>query len=109
MQLLIFMGVSVALSVISMIRAVKTQNLKTFEEGIWYSFAIVTTIGLGDYTVTTTIGRILSITLRTYGIVVVASITSVIVNYYNEVKNENKSKKDKGVITMEVDDDDKKE
>ena len=65
---------------------VMEDTIPTFWDGLWYSFAIVTTIGFGDFTVTGPISRILSVILGIYGIIVVASITSVIVNYYNEVK-----------------------
>ena len=72
------------------------DKIQTFGDGLWYSFAVVTTIGFGDYTVDSTISRILTVILGSYGIIVVASITSVIVNYYNEVKNEkNKEIEDK--------------
>ena len=57
-------------------------------DGLWYCFAIVTTIGFGDLTVTGTLSRILSVILGIYGIIVVSLITSIIVNFYNEVKNE---------------------
>ena len=63
------------------------DGIKTFGDGLWYCFAIITTIGFGDFTVHSVVGRILSVILGVYGIIVVASITSVIVNYYNEVKS----------------------
>lgn len=64
-------------------------NMGTLKDSLWYCFAIVTTIGFGDITATTLVGRILSVILGLYGIVVVALITSVIVNYYGEMKREN--------------------
>jgi hypothetical protein len=63
-------------------------NMESLKDGLWYCFAIVTTIGFGDITATTAIGRILSVILGMYGIVVVALITSVIVNYYGEMRRE---------------------
>lgn len=57
-----------------------------FSDALWYCFAVVTTIGFGDMTATSTVGRILSVILGIYGIVVVALITSVVVNFYGEMK-----------------------
>ncbi|MBO4623071.1 MAG: two pore domain potassium channel family protein [Bacilli bacterium] len=59
----------------------------SFQDALWYCFAVVTTIGFGDVTVKTMICRIMSVVLGMYGLIVVAVITSVIVNYYNESKN----------------------
>ena len=66
------------------------EGIATFWDGMWYSFAVVTTIGFGDLTVTSTLSRAFSVILGIYGIIVVASITSVIVNFYNETKIEEK-------------------
>lgn len=61
-----------------------------YTDALWYCFAVVTTIGFGDFTTLSTIGRILSVILGIYGIIVVAVITSVIVNFYNESKHHSK-------------------
>lgn len=63
-------------------------NIVTYFDALWYCFAVVTTIGFGDLTVTTLFSRALSVILGIYGIIVVALITSIIVNFYNEVKND---------------------
>ena len=60
------------------------ESIPTFGDGLWYSFAIVTTIGFGDYYATSLIGRLVSVFLGLYGIIVVAVITSIVVNFYNE-------------------------
>ena len=57
-----------------------------YSNALWYCFAVVTTIGFGDLTATSSIGRILSVVLGVYGIIVVALITSIIVNFYGEMK-----------------------
>ena len=64
----------------------------SFEEALWYCFAVVTTIGFGDLTPTTSVGRLLSVILGLYGIIVVALITSIIVNFYGEMKKESEKK-----------------
>jgi len=82
----IFYGLVILIIASSFYFMVMEDSIPTFWDGLWYSFAIVTTIGFGDFTVVGPISRILSVILGIYGIIVVASITSVIVNYYNEVK-----------------------
>ena len=63
-------------------------GMESFGDALWYCFALVTTIGFGDVSAATIGGRILSVILGVYGIIVVSLITSVIVNFYGEVKNE---------------------
>ena len=57
----------------------------TFGDSLWYCFAVVTTIGFGDFVATTILGRFITVILSVYGIVAVAVLTSIIVNFYNEV------------------------
>ena len=80
---------------------VMEESIPTYGDALWYSFAIVTTIGFGDFTVVGIASRILSVILGIYGIVVVAVLTSVIVNYYNEVKSKRKSEEDKEENSIE--------
>ena len=62
-------------------------GIPSFEDALWYCFAVVTTIGFGDFSAITLPGRAISVILGLYGIIVVALITSIIVNFYNETKN----------------------
>ena len=61
-------------------------SINTFGDALWYSFAVVTTIGFGDFYAETLIGRILTVVIGVYGLIVVAILTSIIVNFYNETK-----------------------
>lgn len=74
------------------------DNIATFGDALWYSFAIVTTIGFGDFYATSALCRIISVILGIYGLVVVAVLTSIIVNFYNETSKkeaeDDKNKKD---------------
>lgn len=64
----------------------------SYGDALWLSFSITTTIGFGDVVVKSLIGRIIAVILGIYGIVVVALITSIIVNFYNDIKVPSKEK-----------------
>ena len=87
----IMLGLLTLMIGFSLILMMYEPEIETFADGLWHSFATVTTIGFGDFKVVTAIGRILTAIMGLYGIVVVAVITSIIVNFYNETAG----KKDK--------------
>lgn len=101
----IILGLFTIMIAFSLLFMFYEDGITNFADGLWYSFAVVTTIGFGDFTAVTPLGRILTVILGMYGIVVVAVITSIIVNFYNEtagkqdiqeikdIKNEEKHKK----------------
>jgi len=76
-------------------------GIPSFADALWYCFAIVTTIGFGDFTAATLPGRAVSVVLGLYGIIVVALITSIIVNFYNETKNTEDPDETEGLKTAE--------
>ena len=83
----ILFGLLLLITAFSIILPVAEPEIGSFKNAMWYCFAIVTTIGFGDITATGILGRVLSVILGIYGIIVVSLITSVIVNFYNEVKD----------------------
>ena len=83
----VFFGMILLIVSFSFLFKIVEPDMPGFKDGLWYSFAIVTTIGFGDITAVTSFGKVLSVLLGIYGIVFVALITSIIVNYYNEVAN----------------------
>lgn len=69
--------------VISLMLTVFEPDIKTYGQGLWISFQILSTIGFGDYTVTTSIGRVCSVLLYLYTVGATAVVTSVIISYHN--------------------------
>lgn len=67
-------------------------DITNFWDAMWYCFTVITTIGFGDFAAKSAVGRILTVILGIYGIVVVAILTSVIVNFYTEVSAKDKEK-----------------
>lgn len=73
---------------------------KSYGDAVWYSFVLVTTIGFGDMYPTTIITRVLSVILGIYGIIVVAVITSVVVNFYQETTKEDRPEESR-IVNLE--------
>lgn len=71
--------------VMSCILKLIEPTFHTIGDGIWYCFVTFTTVGFGDLIVTTVIGKILSIILMLYGMIVVAFLTGTLVNFYQEM------------------------
>jgi len=60
-------------------------NIPTVPDGLWYLYVSFTTIGYGDIVVSTHIGRIITVIVSLFGIYIVTLITSVLINYYQEL------------------------
>ena len=59
-------------------------NITTLGDGFWYSYVAATTIGFGDLYAITHIGRLITVLVSVYCIVVTAMIPGVVVSYYME-------------------------
>lgn len=59
-------------------------NIATLGDGFWYSYVAATTIGFGDMYAVTRIGRLITVLVSIYCIIVTAMIPGVVVSYYME-------------------------
>lgn len=71
--------------VASIIIWITEPGIRTLGDALWYCFAVISTIGFGDVIATTFIARIISIVLSIYAALVLAIVTGVVVNYYNQI------------------------
>ncbi len=60
-------------------------DIKSYGDSLWYCFASATSIGYGDFSAVTVVGRIISVILSVYSIAIIAIFTAVIVGYFNEM------------------------
>lgn len=59
-------------------------EISTLGNGIWYCYVAATTIGFGDICVSTRVGRIITVLVSLYGILITAMVPGVVVSYYME-------------------------
>ena len=60
-------------------------GITRYGDAVWYSFVACTSIGFGDLVTVTFVGRLLTVILTIYEIVIVAMFSGVVVSYYLEV------------------------
>ena len=70
--------------VASFIVSVSEPGIGGFANSAWLMFQVVTTIGLGDFTCTTLVGRGAAIVLSVYSVFFLALITGAVVSYCQE-------------------------
>lgn len=60
-------------------------SIQNYGDAMWYTFVACTSVGFGDFAATTAIGRIITVFLVLYEIVLVALVSGVVVSHYIEV------------------------
>jgi len=99
----ILLGLLLLVVAFSLVLMHNEESIHGFGDALWYCFAVITTIGFGDIAAKSMVGRILTVILGMYGIVVVSILTSIIVNFYSEVKgNKDDDETDGAVAASDV-------
>lgn len=80
-------GFFICFFIFSLILFLVDKNITSYSNALWYFFVSCTSIGFGDIVVSTIIGRILTIIITIYEIVLVAMMSGVVVSNYLEVIN----------------------
>lgn len=63
----------------------REPGMHSYGDALWYCYAVVTTIGFGDVVAQSFLSRVLSVLLSVSAALVIALITGVVVNYYNQI------------------------
>lgn len=69
----------------SLMIMLREPDVNTYPDALWVMFVSCMTIGYGDYSITTHLGRILVVITTIYQLVIFAMITGVIIGHYQEV------------------------
>lgn len=80
----IFFGYILFLCCAALVLWLREPGIKSYSDGLWYCFVAATTIGFGDICVVTHLGRIVTVMVSVYGILMTAMIPGVVVSYYME-------------------------
>ncbi len=81
----IILGFVIFLLVVAEIINLAEPNINRYGEALWYCYAVISTAGFGDMVAVTLIGKTCSVLLTVYSLFVVAIVTGVVVNYYNQI------------------------
>ena len=65
----------------------REPQIDSYTDAMWMLFVSCMTIGYGDYTVVTPVGRIIVVVATVYQLVLFALLTGVIIGNYQEVLN----------------------
>lgn len=63
---------------------VTEPGITTYADSLWYLWAVSLTVGLGDFTAVTLVGRVVSMVCSLCAVLTTAILTGVIVDYFNE-------------------------
>nr|BFF12177.1 hypothetical protein GCM10025699_34800 [Microbacterium flavescens] len=79
--LLIFVA---ALAVLDSERGHAGASIETFGDALWWSFVTVTTVGYGDYTPVTAVGRLIAVGLMIGGIALLGIVAATLASWIVE-------------------------
>ena len=60
-------------------------EITNYADALWYCYAVISTAGFGDIVVHTILAKLISVVVTVYSLVVIAILTGIVVNFYNEI------------------------
>jgi voltage-gated potassium channel len=68
---------------------ISEPHVETYSDGLWWALVTITTVGYGDITPVSTLGRIIAGALMVMGIGFIATITAAVSSYFISSFNDN--------------------
>ncbi len=65
-------------------------DITRYGDALWYCYAVVSTIGFGDFVAVTFVGKLCSVLLTVYSLFVIAIATGVVVSFYQNLVEQQK-------------------
>lgn len=84
MAIAIFVG---AVLLCGLMVQIAEPEIESYGDALWFLWAVATTVGLGDYTAVTTVGRVASVICSLFAVVCTSISTAVIVDFFNEERH----------------------
>jgi len=78
-------GYVIFLIISALLILIAEPGIRTFGDSLWYCYTTGVTIGFGDIVAVTMIGRIISVIISVYSLLIVGMIPAIVVSYYMEV------------------------
>ena len=81
----VFTGYLIFFFAVAAVMTLIEPGIANYGDGLWFTFSVSTTVGFGDLTAVTLIGRILTVILSVYSLGAVAIFTAVITSFFMNV------------------------
>ncbi len=91
---------TIILGSIGIYYAEKGYTIGSFEDAIWWSFVTTTTVGYGDISPVTSLGRIIAAVLMIVGIGFIGMLTGTIATYFLKSKDKNNKTYTKRIVDL---------
>lgn len=75
-------------------------SISNYGDALWYTFVSCTTIGFGDFAAASLRGRLITVVIYLYTVLILALITAVFTQFFFEIA---KAKRDKSVVELQHD------
>ena len=60
-------------------------NINSYGDSLWFCFASATSIGYGDFSAVTVVGRVITVLLSIYSVATIAVFTAVITSFFTDL------------------------